>query len=37
MGDKKKTASQEDYDHPAAGWGAAKAVTKVLAKSGEWY
>lgn len=37
MGAQRKTASQSDYDHPAAGWGAAKAVTEVLAKSGEWY
>ncbi|MFF4344405.1 FdhF/YdeP family oxidoreductase [Kitasatospora sp. NPDC001540] len=24
------------YRHPAAGWGAAKSVTKVLAATGEW-
>ncbi|MFJ5234632.1 FdhF/YdeP family oxidoreductase [Kitasatospora sp. NPDC088391] len=24
------------YRHPAAGWGAAKSVTKVLARTGEW-
>src|SRR5215468_7216564 len=27
--------SQEDYDHPAAGWGAAISVSKVLLKQGE--
>src|ERR1700682_1082765 len=27
--------SQEDYHHPAAGWGAARSVAKVLAQSGE--
>nr|WP_209439578.1 FdhF/YdeP family oxidoreductase [Kitasatospora phosalacinea] len=28
--------SFEPYRHPAAGWGAAKSVTKVLAATGEW-
>ncbi|WP_099897075.1 FdhF/YdeP family oxidoreductase [Streptomyces sp. TLI_171] len=28
--------SVEPYRHPAAGWGAARSVTKVLAGSGEW-
>ena len=27
--------SQEDYYHPAAGWGAAVSVTKVLLEQGE--
>ena len=27
--------SQADYHHPAAGWGAARSVAKVLAQSGE--
>ena len=27
--------SQEDYHHPAAGWGAAISVSKVLIKQGE--
>ena len=27
--------SQEDYQHPAAGWGAATSVSKVLLKQGE--
>ena len=27
--------SQEDYQHPAAGWGAARSVAKVLVRSGE--
>jgi molybdopterin-dependent oxidoreductase alpha subunit len=27
--------SQEDYHHPAAGWGAARSVAKVLVQSGE--
>jgi hypothetical protein len=27
--------SQEDYHHPAAGWGAAISVTKVLIKQHE--
>jgi hypothetical protein len=27
--------SQEDYHHPAAGWGAARSVGKVLVDSGE--
>ncbi|WP_369880449.1 FdhF/YdeP family oxidoreductase [Kitasatospora sp. CB02891] len=26
----------EPYKHPAAGWGAAKSVTRVLARTGEW-
>ncbi|KIQ66218.1 formate dehydrogenase [Kitasatospora griseola] len=26
----------EPYRHPAAGWGAAKSVTRVLARTGEW-
>jgi molybdopterin-dependent oxidoreductase alpha subunit len=29
------TFSQENYHHPAAGWGAAKSVTGVLLKQGE--
>jgi hypothetical protein len=29
------TFSQEDYHHPAAGWGAAISVTEVLLKQGE--
>ncbi|MFJ1756430.1 FdhF/YdeP family oxidoreductase [Kitasatospora sp. NPDC088134] len=28
--------SVKPYRHPAAGWGAAKSVTKVLARTGEW-
>ncbi|GAA2121671.1 FdhF/YdeP family oxidoreductase [Kitasatospora saccharophila] len=28
--------SFEPYRHPAAGWGAAKSVAKVLAATGEW-
>ena len=28
-------SSQEDYHHPAAGWGAAVSVSKVLIKQGE--
>ena len=27
--------SQENYHHPAAGWGAANSVTRVLIKQGE--
>jgi hypothetical protein len=27
--------SQEDYHHPAAGWGAAISVSKVLVSQGE--
>ena len=27
--------SQQDYHHPAAGWGAARSVAQVLAQSGE--
>jgi len=27
--------SQEDYHHPAAGWGAAISVSKVLISQGE--
>ena len=27
--------SQENYYHPAAGWGAANSVTRVLIKQGE--
>jgi hypothetical protein len=26
--------SQENYHHPAAGWGAANSVTRVLIKQG---
>src|ERR1700686_1949731 len=29
------TFSQENYHHPAAGWGAAMSVTEVLLKQGE--
>lgn len=28
--------SQEDYTHPAAGWGAARAVTRVLLRDREF-
>ena len=30
------TFSQENYHHPAAGWGAAMSVTGVLVKQGEF-
>jgi molybdopterin-dependent oxidoreductase alpha subunit len=36
MADEKKQWSQRDYHHPAAGWGAAMSVMKVLKDGGEW-
>lgn len=35
MSDEKKW-SQRDYQHPAAGWGAARSVLGVIAGEGEW-
>ncbi|MFD6100849.1 FdhF/YdeP family oxidoreductase [Nocardiopsis flavescens] len=36
MADENEQWSQRDYRHPAAGWGAAGSVLKILAKEGEW-